>query len=101
MVQLVAYFVFTAPFCCSVEELCTLVITEAYPEDSGIFKCVTENPLGTASCSALLEVYTGNLSTTLCRILSILFSLYRLRNNRNKQFVERPLSSALFQITPA
>ncbi|XP_035388008.1 myotilin isoform X1 [Electrophorus electricus] len=40
------------------EELCTLVITEAYPEDSGIFKCVTANEFGSATCSALLEVYT-------------------------------------------
>ncbi|KAI1884983.1 hypothetical protein AGOR_G00215510 [Albula goreensis] len=40
------------------EELCTLVITEAYPEDSGIFKCVACNQYGTVSCSALLEVYT-------------------------------------------
>ncbi|XP_076878675.1 myotilin isoform X2 [Brachyhypopomus gauderio] len=39
------------------EELCTLVITEAYPEDSGIFKCVTTNQFGSVSCSALLEVY--------------------------------------------
>ncbi|KAK1904488.1 Myotilin [Dissostichus eleginoides] len=39
------------------EELCTLVITEAFPEDSGIFKCVVINPFGTVSCSAILEVY--------------------------------------------
>ncbi|XP_074530400.1 palladin [Halichoeres trimaculatus] len=39
------------------EELCTLVITEAFPEDSGLFKCVVINPFGTVSCSALLEVY--------------------------------------------
>ncbi|XP_051514509.1 myotilin-like [Myxocyprinus asiaticus] len=40
------------------EELCTLVITEAYPEDSGIFKCTASNQFGTVSCSAMLEVYT-------------------------------------------
>ncbi|XP_034029588.1 palladin-like [Thalassophryne amazonica] len=39
------------------EELCTLVITEAFPEDSGIFKCVAINSYGTVSCSATLEVY--------------------------------------------
>ncbi|KAK5897472.1 hypothetical protein CesoFtcFv8_010532 [Champsocephalus esox] len=39
------------------EELCTLVITEAFPEDSGIFKCVVINPFGSVSCSAILEVY--------------------------------------------
>ncbi|XP_024919146.1 palladin [Cynoglossus semilaevis] len=39
------------------EELCTLVITEAFPEDSGLFKCVAINPFGTVSCCAALEVY--------------------------------------------
>lgn len=41
------------------EELCTLVITEAYPEDSGIFQCTASNHYGSVSCSAMLEVYTG------------------------------------------
>uniref|UniRef100_A0A096LX65 Myotilin n=1 Tax=Poecilia formosa TaxID=48698 RepID=A0A096LX65_POEFO len=41
------------------EELCTLVITEAFPEDSGLFKCVVLNSYGTVSCSATLEVYNG------------------------------------------
>ncbi|XP_026135593.1 myotilin [Carassius auratus] len=40
------------------EELCTLVITEAYPEDSGIFKCTATNQFGTVTCSAMLDVYT-------------------------------------------
>lgn len=40
------------------EELCTLVITEAYPEDSGIFQCTASNHFGSVSCSAMLEVYT-------------------------------------------
>ncbi|XP_062249312.1 myopalladin isoform X2 [Platichthys flesus] len=39
------------------EELCTLVITEAFPEDSGLFKCVAQNSFGTISCSAILEVF--------------------------------------------
>ncbi|KAJ8015220.1 hypothetical protein DPEC_G00023870 [Dallia pectoralis] len=39
------------------KELCTLVITEAFPEDSGVFKCVAGNQFGTVSCNALLEVY--------------------------------------------
>ncbi|XP_028816787.1 myotilin [Denticeps clupeoides] len=43
------------------EELCTLVITEAYPEDSGTFKCVAGNQFGTVSCSCLLEVYAENI----------------------------------------
>ncbi|MBN3320605.1 PALLD protein, partial [Atractosteus spatula] len=40
------------------EEVCTLVITEAFPEDSGMFKCVAGNQYGTVSCSALLDVYS-------------------------------------------
>ncbi|XP_045082145.1 palladin-like isoform X2 [Coregonus clupeaformis] len=39
------------------EELWTLVITEAFPEDSGVFKCIAGNQLGTVSCDAILEVY--------------------------------------------
>ncbi|KAM9795150.1 palladin [Neosynchiropus ocellatus] len=42
---------------CLTEELCTLVITEAFPEDSGLFKCMALNSFGTVSCSAMLEVY--------------------------------------------
>ncbi|XP_041930262.1 myotilin isoform X2 [Alosa sapidissima] len=42
----------------SVPELCTLVITEAIPEDSGIFKCIAGNPFGTISCSCFVEVHT-------------------------------------------
>ncbi|KAJ0002622.1 hypothetical protein NQD34_007771 [Periophthalmus magnuspinnatus] len=39
------------------EELCTLVITEAFPEDSGVYKCVALNSYGSVSCAAVLEVY--------------------------------------------
>ncbi|KAM9834875.1 palladin isoform X1 [Syngnathus typhle] len=39
------------------EELCTLVITEAFPEDSGLFTCIAHNSFGTDSCSAMLDVY--------------------------------------------
>lgn len=45
----------------STEELCTLVITEAFPEDSGLFKCVILNSFGTVSCCAMLEVYNGEM----------------------------------------
>ncbi|NWI12290.1 PALLD protein, partial [Crypturellus soui] len=47
-----------SPFVVS-EEVCTLVITEAFPEDSGIFKCVAENEFGTAASSARLSVSPG------------------------------------------
>lgn len=38
------------------------MITEAFPEDSGLFKCMALNPFGTVSCSAMLEVYNGERS---------------------------------------
>ncbi|NXQ64033.1 PALLD protein, partial [Anthoscopus minutus] len=41
------------------EEVCSLVITEAFPEDSGIFKCVAENEFGSAASSAHLSVSPG------------------------------------------
>ncbi|NXH13655.1 MYPN protein, partial [Bucco capensis] len=41
------------------EEVCTLVITEAFPEDSGIFKCVAENEFGSVASSAHLSVSPG------------------------------------------
>ncbi|KFV99524.1 Palladin [Eurypyga helias] len=41
------------------EDVCTLVITEAFPEDSGIFKCVAENEFGSAASSAHLSVSPG------------------------------------------
>ncbi|XP_074866106.1 myotilin isoform X4 [Carettochelys insculpta] len=41
------------------EEVCTLIITEAFPEDSGVFKCIAENEFGTATSSAHLSVSQG------------------------------------------
>ncbi|KAH0629800.1 hypothetical protein JD844_012187 [Phrynosoma platyrhinos] len=41
------------------EEVCTLIITEAFPEDSGIFKCVAENEFGAVASSARLFVSQG------------------------------------------
>ncbi|CAN0445390.1 unnamed protein product [Rangifer tarandus platyrhynchus] len=38
------------------EEVCTLIITEAFPEDSGDFKCIAENEAGTAVSTARLFV---------------------------------------------
>ncbi|XP_034961413.2 myotilin isoform X4 [Zootoca vivipara] len=38
------------------EEVCTLVITEAFPEDCGIFKCIAENKFGAVASSAYLFV---------------------------------------------
>ncbi|CAM4609356.1 unnamed protein product, partial [Caretta caretta] len=41
------------------EEVCTLVITEAFPEDSGVFKCIAENEFGAVASSAHLSVSQG------------------------------------------
>ncbi|XP_056667305.1 palladin-like [Monodelphis domestica] len=41
------------------EEVCTLVMTEVFPEDSGEFKCIAENEAGTTSSSAWLSVSPG------------------------------------------
>ncbi|XP_058135148.1 myotilin isoform X2 [Dasypus novemcinctus] len=38
------------------EEVCTLIITEAFPEDSGEFKCIAENEAGMAVSAARLFV---------------------------------------------
>ncbi|XP_054831343.1 myotilin isoform X2 [Eublepharis macularius] len=41
------------------EEVCTLVITEAFPEDSGLFRCIAENEFGAVASSACLFVFPG------------------------------------------
>lgn len=41
------------------------MITEAFPEDSGLFKCVALNSFGTVSCSAVLQVCDGLTLTSL------------------------------------
>ncbi|XP_046523744.1 palladin-like [Equus quagga] len=38
------------------EEVCTLIITEAFPKDSGDFQCIAENEAGTAVSTARLFV---------------------------------------------
>ncbi|XP_036067616.1 palladin [Oryzias melastigma] len=38
------------------EEICTLVIAEAFPEDGGLFCCTASNPCGSVSSSARLTV---------------------------------------------
>eukprot|EP00071_Canis_lupus_P047483 XP_022281040.1 palladin-like isoform X1 [Canis lupus familiaris] len=41
------------------EEVCTLIITEAFPENAGEFKCVAENEAGTAVSTARLFISPG------------------------------------------
>ena len=67
-VSLTALF---SPPPCAAEELCTLVITEAFPEDSGLFKCMAVNPFGSTACSALLEVYNGRERPPPCLHVSV------------------------------
>ncbi|XP_072537739.1 palladin isoform X2 [Salminus brasiliensis] len=38
------------------EEICTLVIAEAFPEDGGLFRCCATNQYGSVSCNAQLTV---------------------------------------------
>ncbi|XP_004559704.2 myopalladin isoform X2 [Maylandia zebra] len=45
------------------EEICTLVIAEVFPEDSGVFTCTANNKYGTVSSSAALRV-KGNGSNS-------------------------------------
>ncbi|XP_059506648.1 myotilin isoform X2 [Stegostoma tigrinum] len=45
------------------EEVCTLVITEAFPEDSGLYNCIATNRFGATSCCAQLTVYSENQKT--------------------------------------
>ena len=42
------------------EEICTLVIAEVFPEDSGTFTCTASNTFGTVSSTAALRV-KGNV----------------------------------------
>lgn len=37
-------------------DLCTLKITEAFPEDEGVYKCIAKNPAGDVTTSANLRV---------------------------------------------
>lgn len=41
------------------EEICTLVIAEAFPEDGGLFCCTASNPYGSINSSAQLTVTAG------------------------------------------
>ncbi|XP_029428662.1 palladin isoform X2 [Rhinatrema bivittatum] len=42
------------------EEICTLVIAEAFPEDAGTFTCTARNEYGSVTCSSLLTVYSAS-----------------------------------------
>ncbi|XP_016393914.1 myopalladin-like [Sinocyclocheilus rhinocerous] len=46
------------------EEICTLVIAEVFPEDSGTFTCTASNKYGTISSTAALRVKGHNNSNT-------------------------------------
>ncbi|KAK7919316.1 hypothetical protein WMY93_010600 [Mugilogobius chulae] len=46
------------------EEICTLVIAEAFPEDGGVFSCSASNPFGSVNCSARLAVTAAEDSSS-------------------------------------
>ncbi|XP_043111630.1 myopalladin isoform X2 [Puntigrus tetrazona] len=46
------------------EEICTLVIEEVFPEDSGTFTCIASNKYGTVSSTAALRVKGHNNNST-------------------------------------
>ncbi|XP_018605118.2 myopalladin isoform X1 [Scleropages formosus] len=46
------------------EEICTLVIAEVFPEDSGTFTCTAKNKYGTVSSIAYLKVKGNETSST-------------------------------------
>lgn len=46
-------------FCLFPEEICTLVIAETFPEDSGLFTCIATNEHGSVTSSAQLTVCSG------------------------------------------
>lgn len=46
-------------FCLFPEEICTLVIAETFPEDSGLFTCTATNEYGSVTSSAQLTVCSG------------------------------------------
>uniref|UniRef100_A0A8C4GLR6 Palladin n=1 Tax=Dicentrarchus labrax TaxID=13489 RepID=A0A8C4GLR6_DICLA len=45
------------------EEICTLVIAEAFPEDGGLFSCIASNPYGSINSTARLTVTAGASNT--------------------------------------
>ncbi|KAM9345165.1 myopalladin isoform 2-T2 [Symphorus nematophorus] len=53
------------------EEICTLVIAEVFPEDSGMFTCTASNKYGTVSSAAALRV-KGNGSSNHMRLFTSL-----------------------------
>ncbi|XP_018415535.1 PREDICTED: palladin [Nanorana parkeri] len=46
------------------EEICTLVIAEAFPEDAGTFTCTARNDYGSVTCSAQLTMLSANNERT-------------------------------------
>ncbi|XP_051503768.1 myopalladin-like isoform X2 [Myxocyprinus asiaticus] len=54
------------------EEICTLVIAEVFPEDSGTFTCTASNKYGTVSSIAVLQVKGHNHNSTNSKTTSTL-----------------------------
>uniref|UniRef100_A0A8C2BR62 Myopalladin n=1 Tax=Cyprinus carpio TaxID=7962 RepID=A0A8C2BR62_CYPCA len=47
------------------EEICTLVIAEVFPEDSGTFTCIASNKYGTVSSTAVLRVKVTSMPSVI------------------------------------
>uniref|UniRef100_A0A3Q2P3A1 Myopalladin n=1 Tax=Fundulus heteroclitus TaxID=8078 RepID=A0A3Q2P3A1_FUNHE len=56
------------------EEICTLVIAEVFPEDSGMFTCTANNKYGTVSSTAALRVKANGCNSSHVRPSSGLLS---------------------------
>uniref|UniRef100_A0A8D0ARP7 Palladin n=1 Tax=Sander lucioperca TaxID=283035 RepID=A0A8D0ARP7_SANLU len=55
------------------EEICTLVIAEAFPEDGGLFCCTASNPYGSVNNTAQLTVTAGACNTDRKRCMFSMF----------------------------
>lgn len=75
------------------EDVCTLVITEAYPEDSGVFKCVAENNDGVVTSSAHLFVFPESYGI---EILEALQSGPGLEDDMEKMCLQNETENALY-----
>ncbi|XP_058650846.1 myopalladin isoform X2 [Onychostoma macrolepis] len=75
------------------EEICTLVIAEVFPEDSGTFICIASNKYGTVSSTAVLRVKGHNNITTNPKTTSTLTVESSLQNVLATELMSTTLKS--------
>ncbi|KAM4678406.1 LOW QUALITY PROTEIN: myotilin [Discoglossus pictus] len=84
------------------EEVCTLIIIESFPEDSGLFKCTAKNEYGEVSSSAYLfvpldtEEYGSHHSTQ--NAMEINNQTNNCQINNNSDGNKKPTNSELQEI---